>query len=353
MERGRDVPVRFDFAIGNPPYQESSENDSPCDRPVYNMFMDAAYQIADKTELITPARFLFNAGKTPKEWNAKMLHDRHFKVLDYKPDSSEVFPNADIRGGVAITYYDNTSEEDSIGLFIPNPTLKSIAGKVMGSEEFMPFSDIVSTHNEYVFSDMMREEHPEAIESLGKTCLESNVFKVLQYFFLDGKPDDGHEYIRILGTEGNSRSFKYIRRDYVKPSDRLDKWKVLVPAANGSGAIGEKLSTPLIGAPLIGAPLIGQTESFLSIGGFENENEAEACLKYVKSRFLRCMLGVLKVTQNNPRDTWACIPMQDFTSHSDIHWNESIENIDSQLYRKYDLSDGEIEFITKNIKEME
>ena len=347
MERGRNVPVRFDFAIGNPPYQEETPDNRGA-RPVYNMFMDAAYQIADKTELITPARFLFNAGKTPKGWNAKMLHDRHFKVLDYKPDSSEVFPNADIRGGVAITYYDNTAEGEAIGLYIPDTTLKSIAGKVMDSKGFESFSDIVSTGHEYVFSDTMRKEHPEAIESLGTTGLRSYVFTTPSSVFFDEEPDDGHEYIRILGLEDKKRVFKWIRRDYVKPNDRLDKWKVLVPAANGSGAIGEKLSTPLIGAPLI-----GQTRSFLSIGSFENENEAEACLKYVKSRFLRCMLGVLKVTQNNPRDTWACIPMQDFTSHSDIHWNASIANIDSQLYRKYDLSDGEIEFITKNIKEME
>ena len=346
MERRGDMPVRFDFAIGNPPYQESSENTS--DTPVYNDFMDAAYQMADKTELITPARFLFNAGKTPKEWNAKMLHDKHFRVLDYKPDSSEVFSNTDIKGGVAITYYDNTTEGEAIGLFIPNPLLKSIAGKVMDSKGFESFSGNVSTAYEYVFSDAMREEHPEAIQSLGKTSLESNVFKVLPSFFFDEKPDDGYEYVRILGTEGNRRAFKYIRRDYVKSSDRLDKWKVLVPAANGSGAIGEKLSTPLIGAPLI-----GQTQTFLSIGSFETENEAEACLKYVKSRFLRCMLGVLKVTQNNKRDKWACIPMQDFTSHSDIHWNESIADIDAKLYRKYNLSDGEIEFIAKNIKEME
>ena len=336
------MPVRFDFAIGNPPYQEETPDNRGA-RPVYNMFMDAAYQIADKTELITPARFLFNAGATPKGWNEKMLHDGHFKVLDYKPDSSEVFPNADIRGGVAITYYDNTTEGEAIGLFIPNPLLKSIAGKVMETNGFKPFSDIVSSTHEYVFSDAMREEHPEAIESLSNTTLETNAFKNLPSVFSDEEPDDGHEYIRILGVEGNKRVFKWIRRDYVKPSDNLDKWNVMVPKSNGSGAIGEKLSTPLI----------GQTRSFLSIGSFETENEAEACLKYVKSRFLRCMLGVLKVTQDNPRDTWACIPMQDFTSHSDIHWNESIENIDSQLYRKYDLSDGEIEFITKNIKEME
>ena len=52
--------MKFDFCIGNPPYQESQEATS--DKPVYNHFIDAAYDIADKVELITPARFLFNAG---------------------------------------------------------------------------------------------------------------------------------------------------------------------------------------------------------------------------------------------------------------------------------------------------
>ena len=74
--------MKFDYVIGNPPYQENTENTS--DNPVYNVFMDAAYKVSDKVELITPARFLFNAGKTPKEWNLKMLNDEHFKVIKYE-----------------------------------------------------------------------------------------------------------------------------------------------------------------------------------------------------------------------------------------------------------------------------
>ena len=93
--------MKFDFVIGNPPYQEeqisedtdgSLKNYAP---PVYHFFMDAAYQIADKVELITPARFLFNAGSTPKDWNKKMLNDEHFKVLYFEPDSSKIFKNTD------------------------------------------------------------------------------------------------------------------------------------------------------------------------------------------------------------------------------------------------------------------
>ncbi len=93
--------MKFDFIIGNPPYQEETQGTS--DTPVYNQFMDAAYELADKVELITPARFLFDAGKTPKAWNEKMLNDPHLKVLWYEQSSGKVFQNTDIKGGVAVT----------------------------------------------------------------------------------------------------------------------------------------------------------------------------------------------------------------------------------------------------------
>ena len=92
----------FDYVIGNPPYQEefggSGENKT-FGAPVYNTFMEMGYGVAEKVELITPARFLFNAGKTPKAWNEERLSDIHFKVLYYAQDSSRVFSNTDIKGG--------------------------------------------------------------------------------------------------------------------------------------------------------------------------------------------------------------------------------------------------------------
>ena len=62
-------------------------------------------KVADKVELIHPARFLFNAGSTPKAWNQKMLEDTHFKVLFYETDSSRLFSNTDIKGGIVISYH--------------------------------------------------------------------------------------------------------------------------------------------------------------------------------------------------------------------------------------------------------
>lgn len=79
----------------------------------------------------------------------------------------------------------------------------------------------------------------------------------------------------------------------------VDKYKIMLPEANGTGAIGEVLSTPLIGA----------TDTFISIGPFEDKVTAENVLKYIKTKFARTMLGVKKVTQHNPRATWVKVPM--------------------------------------------
>lgn len=73
--------MKFDFVIGNPPYQEETNDTS--DMPVYNFFMDGAYDLGDVCCFITPARFLFDAGKTPKSWNEKMLHDEHLKFYNF------------------------------------------------------------------------------------------------------------------------------------------------------------------------------------------------------------------------------------------------------------------------------
>ncbi|MBQ3451953.1 MAG: restriction endonuclease, partial [Selenomonadaceae bacterium] len=141
------------------------------------------------------------------------------------------------------------------------------------------------------------------------------------------------------------RVYRFVRRDYMENIPEFETWKIFVPAANGSGALGEVMSTPLVGSPLVGA-----TQTFISVGAFDTRAEAEACLAYIKSKFCRCMLGILKVTQHNPPQTWAKVPLQDFTADSDIDWSG---NVDAQLYRKYNLTATEIDFIERHVKAME
>ena len=141
---------------------------------------------------------------------------------------------------------------------------------------------------------------------------------------------------------------KWVRSDYIINHPNLNKYKVFLPKSNGSGAIGEVLSTPLVGEPLVGG-----TETFMSFGAFDCKHDAESCLKYIKCKFARAMLGILKITQDNPVSVWRFVPLQDFTVNSDIDWSQSIENIDQQLYKKYNLSQDEIDFIESKVRAMD
>lgn len=343
--------MKFDFVIGNPPYQDETIGDNKgYAPPVYHKFLENAYKIGDVVEMIHPARFLFNAGSTPKQWNEQMLQDPHLKVLYYEQDSSKVFSNTDIKGGVVITYHDKVKNYGSIGTFAIYDELNSIFEKVKDYAGFSSFSNIVVTAYSYRFMDKMHKDHPEAIEQLSNGHaydMKSNVFERLPQIFYDEKPQDGAEYIQILGRENNERIYKYIRRDYINTVSNLNKYKIFLPKANGIGVLGEVLSAPILCEPMIGA-----TETFLSIGAFEQRNEAEAALKYIKTKFARALLGVLKTTQDITPEKWKCVPLQDFTSSSDINWSVSIPDIDKQLYKKYNLSDEEINFIETKVKEM-
>lgn len=292
--RGEGTAMKFDFVIGNPPYQEESVGDQKTFAPpVYHRFMDEAYEVSDRVELIHPARFLFNAGSTPSGWNKKMLNDEHFKVLFYEADCSKVFPNQDIKGGIAVTYRDANRVFGAIKTFTPYEELNQIMKKVLSDSSFESFSSIVKSRTVYRLTDEMHRDFPNAHLALSKGHnydMATNIFESLPEVFSDSLPNDGDQYIQILGRENNQRVYKYVKRKYVNDVDNLDTWKIFVPKSNGSGALGEVLSTPLI----------GHTESFISIGAFKSESEAENAFKYVKTKFLRAMLGILKVTQDNP-----------------------------------------------------
>jgi hypothetical protein len=339
--------MNFDVIVGNPPYQETMAGTS--DNPIYNLFYDNAFELCNKVSLITPARYLFKAGKTPKDWNEKMLNDEHFKVVFYEQDSSKLFPDTDIKGGLAITYRDANKNFGKIGFFTNYKELNGILEKVRKSN-FKTLADLVYAPESYRLTKKLHEEHPEIKSKLSKGHdfdVTSNIFSKLNELFTNEKPNDGNDYIQIFGLEGSNRVYKYIRNDYIMPHDNLMKYKVFVPKSNGSGAIGEVLSTPLIGQPLI-----GHTQTFISIGSFDTEYEANSLLKYLKTKFARTMLGTLKVTQDNKKGTWLNVPLQDFTSNSDIDWSKSIPEIDKQLYKKYNLSPEEIEFIESKVREM-
>ncbi|HEX0986570.1 TPA: Eco57I restriction-modification methylase domain-containing protein [Streptococcus pneumoniae] len=337
--------MKFDVVIGNPPYQETGE---ARDEPIYHYFIDEAYKIADKSILITPARFLFKAGQTPKNWMEKMLEDKHLKVQFYELKSGKVFTGTDIKGGVAITYRDVDKDLGPIGVFTIFETLNGIVKKIEKHPEFETFSDLVYSQGIYRFSNKLFSDYPNAEKLQGKGTKNKIVSKSLTQLDFVFKNNEEKDHVALLGRIGSERVYRYINKKYLDLPETFENYNVFVPEANGSGALGEVLSTPLIGEPLI-----GHTDTFLSIGNFKTKFEADACIKFIKTKFARVLLGVLKVTQHNSRKTWYYVPLQDFTVNSDIDWTQSVTDIDRQLDQKYDLSPEEIAFIENHVREMD
>lgn len=335
--------MKFDFIIGNPPYQEETSSDSTRMPPIYNYFMDEAFEMASTVELIHPARFLFDAGYTPKVWNEKMLNDPHFAVMYYEPTSSNIFPNVDIKGGIAITCHDKKKWFGAIGTFTKYPELNGILKKVRKQEKHY-LDSIISSPLSYKLSQKMLDENPETVGRL-----RSSAFSNLSEIFYDQKPSDEHEYISMIGLLNGKREKRYVRRDYiVDTSNTLDRYTLLVAKANGAGDFGEVLSSPIIAEPSV-----GYTQTFIGIGSFSNKQEASNLSKYICSKFARAMLGILKITQDCPGPKWKYVPLQVFTNKSDIDWSKSIKQIDQQLYAKYGLDADEISFIESHVKEMD
>lgn len=348
--------MKFDVVVGNPPYQENVANRSE-QPPVYHLFYNTAFTLAPKVSLITPARFLFDAGKTPKAWNAKMLNDKHFRVIQYEENSRNIFPSVEIKGGVAITYRDINVEYEPIKMFVKINTLGEIVNRVRKQTSHY-LNSITYSNTSYKYSKLFidenshyfeKDENGNAILSGGSArYLASSAFEKIPEVFYDCV-DNENNFIKIIGRKNNHRAEYFIKKSYISPPNNFDKYKVFISSSNGTGVFGETL-TP----PFVGLPYVGSTETFLTLGKFDTVGESENLIKYIKTKFARALLGSLKVTQGNKNaNVWANIPLQDFTSNSDIDWSKSISEIDRQLYKKYKLSEDEIKFIESTVKSME
>lgn len=357
--------LKFDAVIGNPPYQDSTSVNNRS-AAVYPNFYDIAENLADTYTLISPARFLFNAGLTSKEWNRKMLSDPHLKVVKYEPDATKIFPNTDIKGGVAIIYRDSGSNFGAIEEFISDEKLRAIVEKVKNTNQENMSSIMIGGRSDLKFNERCMLKYPNikqdrivAIQEKHSNVndlasneeyeLKSSAFDVLPYLFYDEKPM-GIDCYEILGLKDGKRTRRWIDRIYMTPrynDNNLDYYKVFITKASGSGQLGESLSQPEVGKPGDSA-----TPTFISIGRFSSELEAENTSKYIKTKFARILLGILKITQDIVPSKWKYVPLQDFSVQSDINWTKSIPEIDQQLYAKYLLNAEEIDFIEKMAQPM-
>ena len=291
---------------------------------------------------------MFNAGKTPKAWNEKMLNDEHYKVVNYWSKGSDVFDSVTIKGGVAVTMWNQEVNYGAIGTFITQQDLGEI-NRLVWNVATESFSTLVYSRDLYQLVAKFYEDHPELDkrQSEGhRFDVGTTVFTLFPEVFTENKPAD-NGYAFVVGRENDQRVGKWINKEYLKLPDNFENYKIFIPKANGSGKFGEPL-----GELIIAQPYYAHNTTFLSIGNFATLEEAEACCKYLKCKFTRALLGIRKVTQENSKNAWKFVPLQDFTPTSDIDWTQPIENIDQQLYAKYGLQEY-IEFIENTVRPME
>ena len=327
--------------VGNPPYQKNSD-DNKRSMPIYNLFMNCAFRVANIAILVTPARFLFNAGATPKHWNDAMLNNEHFRVISYMQDSTLIFPNVKIAGGVAITEFNNDNHFEPIIFFMRNEYLSHIVKQLKSHNAYAggAFANIVMQQGLYQFSNDFFVNFPCAESNLvngtKRKIVNNTIEKFSEAFSEKQKETDVGIYCRFQ----NNRTVKFIDEKYVQTNDFIASYNVLVSEANSSNDSG----TPIL-TPFISYPKYCHTDTFLSIGKFATRAEASSCMKYLMTKFVRVLLGIMKITQHTSRKVWRFVPLQDFTSGSDIDWNKSVEEIDQQLYKKYGLGKEEIDYI--------
>ncbi|MEW4353728.1 Eco57I restriction-modification methylase domain-containing protein [Streptococcus pneumoniae] len=354
--------MKFDVVVGNPPYQENdngkredgSANASAS--PLYDKFFYFARKHSNRyVNLIFPARWLTGAGKGLGNFAKDMLNDSHFSAVTIHQDSSQVFQNTDIKGGVMNFTYDKEHHQAAnITVIEKTREIHQFSNYLNSANSgiFIPFKELINIFTKVKEKEDLESRNIQKIVSVLKPyglrtdfLRNPSKYKLPPIFAERSKSND----IEIFGLLNTNRVSRFVPRDYPIPTglDTIETWKVFAPYAYGSGTFGE------VGATLLlGKPLQISTETFLRIGSFKTEFEAQALINYYKTKFFRALIGILKVTQHSTT-TYGFVPLQDFTPNSDIDWSKSIAEIDQQLYRKYGLNEQEIAFIEEKVKEME
>ena len=343
--------MKFDVVIGNPPYQEMNENNK-MSRSVYPDFVVSAKKISEIASLVMPARWMSGENGPYRETQGfidKMLEGDHIKSFDLYPNSTDLFNNVDIKGGVCHFVWDKNYSNEEV-----NYTLCENGSKKNAKISFRIADNIIIRFPELI--SILKKSRNLFQFSMKTKVSSRNPFGFVSDLFV--KNNEGvsrisenkemdNDYL-IHGLLKGKRVTRYIPNFELKKNiEGAKAYKVFLPRANGSGTFGEVFSTPMIGKPMMIC-----TDTFLQVGEFKNLLEAENLLKYVKTKYFRAMMGIKKTAVFNYKDCFEFVPLQDFTSKSDIDWSKSIHEIDMQLYKKYGLDDNEIKFIETHVKEM-
>ena len=329
--------MKFNAIVGNPPYQVMDGGAGVSAVPVYQYFVDIAKKLnPNSISMIMPAKW-YNGGRGLDGFRENMLNDKRIcKLFDYI-DSHLCFPTVDIAGGVCYFLWNNKHKGKCTFVSCNNNNRKI-------NQRDLNDIDVLIRHQEEI--DIIAK-----IESFTDIYLSSCVYSQKPFGLRTYvKPlKDGDIQLRYNGGIG------YYKKELVEINRNLiNKWKVITSCltAEHAGETDKNGQKRIISTLEILKPNVICTETYMLIDTFDTKQESMNLVSYLKTKTVRALLGIVTSTQHMSKANFRFVPLQDFTSNSDIDWSVSIPEIDAQLYEKYGLSDDEIAFIEKMIKPM-
>ena len=338
--------MKFNVVIGNPPYQVNDGGGTGSSaQAIYNKFIDICrFEFESKyISMIIPSRWM-TGGKGLDKFRNSMLGDRRIRVLHDYLDAGQCFPAVAIEGGICYFRWDRDATGKCV--FVSHTSDQSAFTK----ERYLSddSSDVVIRYAE----SLSILDKTRTANNFSSLVSPRNLFKI-NIQLLESSPVIGG--YKVFGRFDGKRGLMYLSR-YESKNERalrfLGNWKVFISKADGAaGQLGIPIPARIIGKAELGDCDTICTETFLAIGPFATRIEAENVIKYATTKFFRFLVGTRKL-KNMTQKTYSFVPIQDFTENSDIDWSRSIDEIDSQLYAKYHLTEEETAFIEKMIKPM-
>lgn len=325
--------MKFDVIIGNPPYQLNDGGGTGSSAmPIYQLFVQQAKKLKPRyLVMIIPSRW-FVGGRGLDEFRDEMIKDKHIREIHDFYDASECFPGVEIKGGVCYFLWNRdkeglckvvTHEQNKVTSAENRPLLEE------GSDVFIRFNKAIS---------IFRKVHNDDFESFMTFVSSRKPFGLASTFkgFLTSKTSDTDITIYANKTIG------YLKSDFNIPqnADWVNSYKVYISFGYGAG---EGYPHQIINKPLLGLKHSCCTETYLVIGPFGTKRMAENVISYINTKFFRFLVMLKKNTQNGTKGVYEFVPLQDFTES----WS------DEKLYKKYNLTQEEIDFIESMIRPME
>lgn len=334
--------MKFNAIVGNPPYQEMDGGTDRGAVPVYQHFVSISKRIMPEyISMIMPARW-YAGGRGLDGFREDMLNDRRLAYLYDFETSKTLFPTVDIAGGLCYFLW-SLSNQDSCNVINSNAE-----NNVSMQRDLNEFNVFIRSNAAISIVKKIKESSPSFLNEM---VLSINPFGFRTYF--RGKEEGNEGDLKILTSAG----WGFVDRSLVeRNAELIDFYKIIIGRfvpSNGELNVKPGEGYRVITKPQILAPGLINTETYIDVAALRTEKEAINYTIYLQTKFARFLLKQSITSVNVTKECFSFVPIQDFTSNSDIDWSKTIPEIDKQLYKKYNLSKDEITIIERLIKSME